>query len=357
MVGNGTSTGARSNALTILKDGRTGLGTSSPQAKLHVQNGEVLMTGTWDNFNYLGPLPATGAGTRLMWIPGKAAFRVGRVSGNQWDLNNIGDFSTVVGGVDNEAFGDFSFVGGGIGNRAGSYGEVVLGTYSAPPSSYAPTAYLPLDRLFVIGNGTDDANRSNALTMLKNGNTALGGSNPGNYRLKVIQTEAYGLNLESFNEDDWEWFVNPAGGLSLYQNAGYRGAFDATSGTYTATSDARLKTGITALTPVMDKVMQLRPSQYQYKQDERGRQYLGFIAQEVEPLFPELVRRPDPNSERESWYTLDYSGFGIVAIKAIQEQQAVIETQQARIDVLESQLQAMQALEARLTQLEAAVQP
>jgi len=36
-----------------------------------------------------GTIPATGAGVRLMWYPGKAAFRVGIVSGTQWDDVNI----------------------------------------------------------------------------------------------------------------------------------------------------------------------------------------------------------------------------------------------------------------------------
>ncbi|MDP5169562.1 MAG: tail fiber domain-containing protein, partial [Bacteroidia bacterium] len=381
--GTGTSTSARSNALTILKDGRTGLGTSSPQAKLHVQDGEVLMEGTWGIFNYSGPLSATGSGTRLMWIPGKAAFRVGRVVSDKWDLNNMGEFSAVVGGEENKASGNYTFVGGGTRNTAsgnisfvgggkdntaigdGSFvggfgnvalndGEIKLGLYSV--ASTSSTANPNNNTLFSLGNG-DFYSPSNAFTILKDGRTVIGGSDPGGYRLKVIQTGSYGINLENTNGADWEWFVDGAGNLALYQNNVYKGAFNAASGTYTATSDARLKTAVAAMPSVMDRVMQLRPSQYQYKQDARGRRYLGFIAQEVEPLFPELVRAPDPNSERESYYTLDYSGFGIVAIKAIQEQQAVIETQQARIDALESQLQALQALEARLTQLEAAVQP
>ena len=32
-----------------------------------------------------GVIPATGSETRLMWFPGKAAFRAGRVLAAQWD--------------------------------------------------------------------------------------------------------------------------------------------------------------------------------------------------------------------------------------------------------------------------------
>ncbi len=42
-------------------------------------------------------IPATGAGARLMWYPGKAAFRAGRVDGDQWDDASVGSFSAAVG--------------------------------------------------------------------------------------------------------------------------------------------------------------------------------------------------------------------------------------------------------------------
>lgn len=44
-----------------------------------------------------GNIPATGAGTRLMWVPAEAAFRAGYVDGAQWDDARIGNFSMAVG--------------------------------------------------------------------------------------------------------------------------------------------------------------------------------------------------------------------------------------------------------------------
>ena len=43
-----------------------------------------------------GVIPTTGAGTRLMWYPGKAAFRVGEVSADQWNNPNVGRWSTAM---------------------------------------------------------------------------------------------------------------------------------------------------------------------------------------------------------------------------------------------------------------------
>jgi hypothetical protein len=45
----------------------------------------------------LGTLAASGPGTRLVWHPGKAAFRAGGVTGAQWDDANIGRYSAALG--------------------------------------------------------------------------------------------------------------------------------------------------------------------------------------------------------------------------------------------------------------------
>lgn len=47
-------------------------------------------------------IPMEGPGTRMMWYPGKASFRVGIVSADQWDETNIGTHSFAF-GVDNIA--------------------------------------------------------------------------------------------------------------------------------------------------------------------------------------------------------------------------------------------------------------
>ncbi|MBN1540741.1 hypothetical protein JW992_01250, partial [candidate division KSB1 bacterium] len=46
-----------------------------------------------------GTIPVTGAGSRMMWYPAKAAFRAGYLdgTGTQWDDANIGQFSIAMG--------------------------------------------------------------------------------------------------------------------------------------------------------------------------------------------------------------------------------------------------------------------
>ncbi len=80
-------------------------------------------------------------------------------------------------GANPQAQGEFS-VAIGQSVQAPSWGETALGNYSdiyIPNSSTAPNDF---DRLFSIGNGTSTASRSNALTILQNGNMGLGRTFP-----------------------------------------------------------------------------------------------------------------------------------------------------------------------------------
>lgn len=57
----------------------------------------------------------SGAGTRMIWYPRKAAFRAGSINGTQWDDANVGSYSVAF-GQNNKASGLNSFIGGGIDN-------------------------------------------------------------------------------------------------------------------------------------------------------------------------------------------------------------------------------------------------
>ena len=99
--------------------GNVGIGISSPLAKLHVKNGAVLFSGT------TGGTPTSGAGPRFMWIPVKAAFRAGGVTGNQWDTSNIGLCSFAM-GYNTKAKGDYSTATGAYTQAKGT-GSTAMG--------------------------------------------------------------------------------------------------------------------------------------------------------------------------------------------------------------------------------------
>ncbi|GEM_PF-3271829 len=152
---------SRNAAYTWLKDSelpanaawKVGIGVIAPKMKLHLaQDGGILAEGTFGAAS--SAVPPAGAGTRMLWYPGKAAFRAGVVGGSQWDDANIGpysvafgldnlvsDDSTIAGGYQNTINPGFftptrgrSFIGAGANNSIGStvrYSVIGGGSYNS----------------------------------------------------------------------------------------------------------------------------------------------------------------------------------------------------------------------------------
>jgi hypothetical protein len=110
-----------------------------------------------------------------------------------------------------------------------------------------------------------------------------------------------------------------------------------TSGTtYNSVSDYRLKENITPLENGLDRVLQLKPSKFNWI--ETGNETEGFIAHELQEYFPDAV-----TGEKDAVYSstgnikpqsVDYGRITPLLVKAIQEQQAQIESLKAEIQTL-----------------------
>jgi len=244
-----------------------------------------------------------------------------------------GGGSIVIGGVRNIADGRWANAMG-LHNTAPSFGETALGLYTTFYTASNATSFHGQDRLFAIGNGTSTSDRSNALTILKNGQMHFGGDEPGSYSFRMTHGNL-GFFLENNSQQGWEFWVNSMGDLSLFANNTGVGRFNSVSGAYTAISDARLKTQVKPMPSILGQVLDLQPKTYTFKHDSSQRIYIGFMAQEAQKLFPELVYAiGEGEDDRNQSYTMDYAGFSIVAVKAIQEQQVVIEQQTEQIEEL-----------------------
>ena len=141
--------------------------------------------------------------------------------------------------------------------------------------------------------------------------------------LKQKSAGGAGLVLEA-NESNvtstWEIIALASNGktddLSFFYNGSPRSYIEGTDGAYKTYSDRTLKKDIRPIGSVLGKVTGLRPSEYRFKDtpNQSPKSY-GFIAQEVEALFPELV------TEKDGKKSLNYSDFAVLAIQAIKEQQ------------------------------------
>jgi hypothetical protein len=110
------------------------------------------------------------------------------------------------------------------------------------------------------------------------------------------------------------------------------------TGTYTSgVSDIRYKEQIVDANSQWDDIKSLRVVNFKFIKDvkqngDAALRQIGFIAQEVEKISPNLVE--EMSDEVETWKTIKASIIHIKAIKALQECMAKIEEQQAQIEEL-----------------------
>ncbi|CAN5792748.1 hypothetical protein BH10BAC3_BH10BAC3_23680 [soil metagenome] len=178
------------------------------------------------------------------------------------------------------------------------------------------------------------------------------GINSGNptYTLEIRQVNEKGLLLVDpwSNYNNWEQRVNlylapPASDLRLYYNGSAVGGFSSHGGYGGTVSDSRVKTNITILPAVLDKIKQLMPVEYEMKDhNNRHEKTIGFIAQDVKALFPALVTviqvTVDSTNKIPDLHSLDYTGLSVISIKAIQEQYDQIKSLQKENDRLMKRL-------------------
>ena len=91
------------------------------------------------------------------------------------------------------------------------------------------------------------------------------------------------------------------------------------SGNVSAYSDARLKSDVYDIDGALDAVMKLRPVKYKLKGSDNHDNHIGFIAQEVLPVIPEVV------STYDGYMAIDYSKIVAVLVGAIHAQQKQID--------------------------------
>jgi len=149
---------------------------------------------------------------------------------------------------------------------------------------------------------------------------------------------AYGIRIQLPGDDaGWDWWDigidNDPGDedLIFHFQGGAEAWINPSDGAYGHTSDRTLKKNIEPIGSVLSKVMELKPSRYHMKtQEDSEEKSLGFIAQDVQEIFPNMGIVVT-SKEHLGLY---YEDFGVLAIAAIQEQQQLIKDQQRTIDEL-----------------------
>ncbi|RYE20778.1 MAG: hypothetical protein EOP51_17105 [Sphingobacteriales bacterium] len=159
----------------VAQDGNVGIGTNTPQARLHVADSSVLFSAQGGNVPpTAGNTPVSGAGRRMMWYPAKAAFRVGAVVGNNWNKDSIGAYS-FASGHNTKATGIYA-VAMGESTEAGNTGSIASGRFSTASGEGAAAigTYINATGLSSFAAGFDNLVSADATSSLGAYNTASG---------------------------------------------------------------------------------------------------------------------------------------------------------------------------------------
>jgi hypothetical protein len=116
------------------------------------------------------------------------------------------------------------------------------------------------------------------------------------------------------------------------------GSLNNTTGTYGTISDLRLKENISDARNYLDDLLKLRVVKYSLKEESSDfATKIGFIAQEVEQVFPNLVDQSDVSYDGgEGIRSVKTSILIPMLLKSIQELSANVKTLEAKVQILES---------------------
>jgi hypothetical protein len=233
-----------------------------------------------------------------------SSFAIGYLSqANNWASSAIGSESRA-NGLISEAFG--------LGLRANSFTTMVAGRFNDTTNMSNPWSSVATDPVFVIGNGIGDADRKNALTVLQNSNVGINMVNP---QQKLDIAQGNGRVQSGFS-----WLTN---------------------------SDVRFKKNIYTLEGCLEKVMVMRGVSFDLRNDslnlEPGRKNIGFIAQELESVIPEVVV-----TSSDGYKSVAYDKITAVLTEAIKEQQIEIEGQQQQIKNQQKEIDDLKSLNANI---------
>jgi hypothetical protein len=285
---------------------------------------------------------ATSFGDRTI-ASGHTSFATGYRSTASGHLaTTFGDGTTAV--------GDGS-VAMGHGTTAQAYGSLVIGRYNTVFGNSGTWNYW--DPGFIIGNGTSSSARSNAFVFYNSGIADFAGylnlntSNSFYEAIKINNVEALWYNGTYFSwgfGGTYNVFARPVSVETAASPGGYglyvEGSIYASGGW--AGSDARWKKDLEPLQNTLLNIVKLQGYKYNWKTDEfpeknfdKERQ-IGLIAQDVEKVFPELVR-----TDNNGYKAVSYEKLTVILLEGMKAQQKQIEATSQENQQLKSELQLL----------------
>lgn len=268
-----------------------------------------------------GTTPTSGAGTRMMWIPNRAAFRAGNVSGTHWNDSQIGINSAAF-GQNTIASGNASFAMGS-GASASSLASMALGTNVVASANYS------------VAMGKE-------VSAGHNGSFCLGDEEFGN---TLTSSTTNQMNMRFKN------------GYRLFTNSGSTVGVQVAAGgnSWATISDRRKKENFQGVDgeSFLKKIAQMPLSSWNYiGQDKKVFRHYGPMAQDFFAAFGHDGIGTIGNDTTIA--SADIDGVNLIAIQALEKRTR--DLQQAN-DALESQnlelRTALETLKSRVDEMQA----
>ena len=158
-----------------------------------------------------------------------------------------------------------------------------------------------------------------------------------------ISDDILGL-YNSSSGNRWTYWISSGSfpNLYMYFNGVTRGNWGYNDGVYTSSSDLHLKKDIEPLGNILSSITKIHPYLFHYNDNSpKDPLSVGFMAQEVQPFFPEAVTEIT-NKDGSTNLGIKYQFMSVYAVKAIQEQQQIIDKQQKTIDDLVKRLEKLE---------------
>jgi chaperonin cofactor prefoldin len=363
------------NATRIaLQGGNIGINTLTPNARLHVENDDVVFTAPSGLPSNPANPPIEGSGNRMMWYADKAAFRAGSAL-SSWNKDSVGQYSFATGyncqakgqvstaygnnvvanglnsialGYYSMAYGDNSIAIGQVA-RANGYNSISIGQDSRANgnSSIAMGYYSHVNGDGAMANGYANIANGCFSTVIGNFNDSIVAP-----QTNIVPTTP----LFIIGNGDWNtnlrknaFVVRQNGRVGVGVNANTymfevatNSAAKPSSSSWTISSDARLKTIDGNYTKGLTDILKLNTIQYHYSKDNARKlpsdeQSYGFIAQEVRNIFPECVKENE-----DGYLSLDMHPILVSYVNAIKELNSKEENSKLQIDELKKQNQHLQ---------------
>ncbi len=301
------------------------------------------------------------------WSPGDLGYLNTGLGRHALISNTTGMHNTAVGG---DALGSQSFDNGGslwfADNTAVGWSALALNQPTATSNGALNTA-VGSQALSnnVIGHSNTAVGYNSLVTSKGFDNTAIG-STAGARTEAITGYAGSSVQLQRLQTGNYNTFVGIAGATAQVDNCtavGMDAYCDATNqirlGNFFVTSiggkvawstlsDARAKQDVRDLDHGLALVLALRPVSYRYK-DGNGRTDMGFVAQDVEAVLGDGYNVVDAGGDADRTLSLRYAELIAPLVRAIQEQQALIEAQRREND---RQSRKIEALEAGLTEVD-----